>query len=546
MRGTYLLVNSHRAALDSIHLHTAAGVATEDVRFNRTAVQVLSDKEYSFYTYVLEEPLQPGDSLQLSFRVESSGQGFSNSGTNASLVTNGTYFRNYYLLPAIGYQTVFELKDATERKAFGLSPRPQLPSLYDVNARKELFWDQETHIEAVVGTEEDQRAVAPGKLEQAWKKGGRAYYRYATSVPLRNEWALFSARYALYEEKWQDVEIEIIHHPQHTAHLERTARSIQASLDYFSKAFGPYPYNHISFVEHPSPGSGLHASAGNISYLEGFSYFNPEADERNLDFVYAVVAHEIAHQWWGNQLQYAHVEGAGLLSESLAWYSAFGVVEETFGKEHLQRLLSVLRTAYQTPRTRADVPLLRAHNEYHNYRKGPFALYALSQYIGREQVNTALRELLEKHSAKTTDLPTSLDLYGELHQVTPDTLHYLLHDLFEANTFWELQAQQVRVRPTKEDKWEVSVELGARKVVVDSAGAETLFPPDDWIEIGVYAPDAEGETQGGLIYLQKHHISSKSQIITVTVPQKPAKAGIDPRHLLIDWEINDNTKEAEE
>ena len=544
MRGTYLLVNSHPAALDSIHIHTAAGVATEAVRFDRTANTVLSDEEFGFYTYVLEKPLQPGDSLRLSFRVQSSLQGFSNSGANASVVANGTYFRNYKWLPAVGYQAVLELKSTAERKAFGLSVRPEMPSLYDVNARQELFWDQETHFEAVVGTEENQRAVAPGKLQQTWKKEDRAYFRYATSAPLRNEWALFSAQYAVHEEKWQDVEIQIIHHPEHTAHLERTARSIAASLEYFSKQFGPYPYNHISFVEHPAPGSGLHASASNISYLEGFSYFHPEADERNLDFPYAVVAHEIAHQWWGNQLQYAHVEGAGLLSESLAWYSAFGVVEEAFGQEHLQRLLAVLQTAYETPRTRADVPLLRAHNSYHNYRKGPFALYALSQYIGREQVNGALRHLLQKHSAKTKDLPTSLDLYQELQAVTPDSLHYLLHDFFEANTFWELEAEQVTARHTKADKWEVILAVQARKVVVDSMGAETLIPLDDWIEIGVYAPAAEGGKAGQLLYLQKHRISSNSQLITVTVPQKPAKAGIDPRHLLIDWKMSDNTEEV--
>jgi aminopeptidase N len=237
-----------------------------------------------------------------------------------------------------------------------------------------------------------------------------------------------------------------------------------------------------------------------------------------------VAAHEVAHQWWGNQLQYAHVEGAGLLSESLAWYSAFGVVEETFGQEHLQQLLAVMQTAYETPRTRADVPLLRARNEYHNYRKGPFALYALSQYTGREGVNTALRHLLRKHRAKTTALPTSLDLYQELQGVTPDSLHYLLHDLFEANTFWELEAEQVTARHTKADKWEVTLEVQARKVVVDSMGVETLIPLDDWIEIGVYAPAGEGGKPGRLLYLQKHRIRSDRQLITVTVPQKPARA----------------------
>jgi ABC-2 type transport system permease protein len=39
--------------------------------------------------------------------------------------------------------------------------------------------------------------------------------------------------------------------------------------------------------------------------------------------------------------------------------------------------------------------------------------------------------------------------------------------------------------------------------------------------------------------VQKHRISSGKQTITVTVPQKPARGGIDPYNLL-DWEEGDN------
>ncbi len=58
---------------------------------------------------------------------------------------------------------------------------------------------------------------------------------------------------------------------------------------------------------------------------------------------------------------------------------------------------------------------------------------------------------------------------------------------------------------------------------------------DDWVEVGVFE---EGEP-----YLQKHRIRSAKQTITVTVPQKPARAGIDPRYLLDDLgETDDNIK----
>ncbi|MBT1712602.1 hypothetical protein KK062_30485, partial [Fulvivirgaceae bacterium PWU5] len=85
------------------------------------------------------------------------------------------------------------------------------------------------------------------------------------------------------------------------------------------------------------------------------------------------------------------VEGAGLLVESFATYSAMQVVEDTLGYEHLLKYLSQMREEYEVPRSKAAPPLLRANNSFINYRKGPFALFALRNYIGKDSVNNAMR-----------------------------------------------------------------------------------------------------------------------------------------------------------
>ena len=90
--------------------------------------------------------------------------------------------------------------------------------------------------------------------------------------------------------------------------------------------------------------------------------------------------------------------------------------------------------------------------------------------------------------------------------------------------------------------WKVTVDVRARKVVVDTAGVETELPMDDWVEVGVFAPAETGEASDTPLYLQKHRILSARQTITVTVPRKPARAGIDPDHLLIDLKMDDNIK----
>lgn len=547
--GTYQLVNRSTAEIDTIHVAPVAEVKTE-VSFDRAANEVLTDRDLGHYIFALQEPLLPGDTLQLNFQVHSASSGFSNSGTNVTVVPNGTFFRNYEVLPAVGYQAIRELDNPGDRKAQGLPSRPAIAPLENVEGRQKMFWDQFTTIDATVATSQEETAFVPGEAIATRREGDRRYFSYSTNAPVVNQYAFFSGKYAVKEDQWQDprsqktVDIQVVHHPTHTANLDRIMQSTKASLDYFSKEIGPYPYNSLRFIERAGTGAGLQATPINISYQEGFSYFNSEADKRNVDFTTAIVAHEVAHQWWGNQLLTSRVEGAGILSESLAWYTAMGVAEAEFGFDYQQRLLSILRQEYNTPQSRADVPLIRGNEWFHNYRKGPLALYALSRYIGRDKVNLALRNLLEKQDPQSSGLPTSLDLYKELQAVTPDSLKYLARDLFEVNTHWELKTEEATATKTATGNWQVSLEVKAWKLEVDSTGLETELPVNDWIEIGIFSPAKEGEETGKPLYTQMHHLTSITETITVNVSQKPDKAGIDPYFLLNDWIMHDNLKEV--
>jgi aminopeptidase N len=315
-------------------------------------------------------------------------------------------------------------------------------------------------------------------------------------------------------------------------------------LDYYTKHFGPYPYNIFRLVEHPGYGHGMHAEATTIDYQEGFSLLDP-TDKNAYDLPFYIVAHEAAHQWWGAaQLLPARVEGAFVMTETFAVFTGMQVLAEKYSNEHLQRYLTEIRKTYEVPRTKAAVPLLRASDQYQGYRKGPFALYALSKYISKEQVNSALKSLLAKHGSGKPPLPTTLNLYRELKAITPDTLQYLLHDLFEVNTYWDLKTDNVTAQQTKDGNWLVTLEVQARKDVTDEMGNETLVPMNDWIEIGVFTTPEKGKGLDKVLYRQKHRLRTGRQTITLTVPQRPTRAGIDPNNLLIDLKMNDNSKEV--
>jgi ABC-type transport system involved in multi-copper enzyme maturation permease subunit len=543
IRGSYRLVNPGAVPIDSVHLTANPQLAIGAIAFDRPARSVLADERLGYHVYALARPLLPGDSLRLSFDVRFAPRGFGNSGVPMSVTANGTRLP-LDQLPVVGYQRQREITSARERRANGLSPRPLvLPSLYDTAARYDVVASGHggNMLEMVVGTSADQIAVAPGALRGSWMEGGRRYFHYATSAPIGGEYSVYSARYAVREARWNDVAIRILHHPTHTATLDDMLRGVRASLDYFTGQFSPYGYRHLFLVEFGGNGVGMHADASQLSFTEGFTSWHADDDPRALDLPFAVVAHETAHQWWPGQLSPAMVEGAPFFSESLAWYSAMQVVRKHYGREQLRRLMASMRRPNPFPRVRRGVPLLRADDPWAMYRRGPFAMIALSEYVGETQVNGALRRLIEASRSRrgAAPLQTTLDLYRELRAVTPDSLRPLLRDLFEVNAVWEFDTRKAVAAPTAAGTWRVTLEVEARKESVDSAGVATPLPMDDLVEIGIFAPRPEGAIERTVLYRRKHRIRAGRQTIAVTVPQKPEYAGIDPYNLL-DWEEGDN------
>jgi aminopeptidase N len=270
--------------------------------------------------------------------------------------------------------------------------------------------------------------------------------------------------------------------------------------------------------------------------------------EGEVDQPFYGAAHEIAHTWWGGQVRGASVQGQGLLTESLANYSAMMVTEKTFGTEAARKVYDFQMERYLRGRASQshEVPLLEVEEQpYIAYRKGAIAMYTLRDFIGEERVNAALRRYLEKYRDSGPPYPTSLDLYAELRAATPDSLQYLLKDLFETVTLWGVRAERASVEPTGTGEYRVTLDVVAKKVRADSVGKETEVPMNDLVEVGIFAPgEGEGAKLGEPLYLKRHRIRSGEQTITVIVPREPARAGIDPYHELIDRKGDDNVVEV--
>lgn len=550
LRGSYGLVNATARPIDSVHVAFHPDVRPRSVAFGRPSRRVLEDRRLQYHVYVLQPALQPGDSLRMTFDTGFRARGFPNGDVPTEVVRNGAFFDRTWL-PVLGYQPNAELADAETRRKHGLPPRLAVPAADDPRGQQSRFNLRDAdlvHVDAVIGTDGDQVAITSGTLVREWRENGRRYFHYRTDAPLPFMSPFLSAEYAVREDRWRHVALRVFHHPTHDVNVGRMVASMKASLDYNSAQFGPYQFRELRVVEFPRYLSFARAYPHTIAFSEG-SAFLTRVEAGDVDRTFFVTAHETAHQWWGGQVRGANVRGSALLSETLAQYSAMMVMEKALGPEQVRRFYDYEMDRYLQGRrifSNREVPLLDVEDQsYLYYHKGAVAMYALREHIGEAAVNTALRRFLRKHRAGGPPFPTSHDLYGELRAATPDSLRPLLHDLFAEITLWDVRADSARVEPAGTVTFRVTLNVTASKLRADSIGNETPVAMNDLVEIGVFAPAAGGEARGAPLYLRRHRLRAGRQTITVTVPRRPAQAGIDPLNKLIQRESGDNVVDVQ-
>lgn len=555
-KGHFWMKNKHSQPIDSVHLMLSDEAEVKKMAFSGQAKLVLEDKPNGYYIYELAQPLQPGDSLQLQLDLLYETKGFRNSGSNTGIVYNGTFINSEYL-PKIGYQPGVELSQDDVRKEHGLEPKPRMADVADSVARRNTYISNEAdwiNFEATVSTSPEQIAIAPGYLQREWTEGNRRYFHYKMDAPILNFYSFLSASYAVKKDKWispagKEVAIEIYYHPGHDYNLGRMVKGVKKSLSYFTKNFSPYQHRQVRILEFPGYASFAQAFPNTIPFSEAIGFIADVDDDNpeDIDYPFYVTSHEVAHQWWAHQVIGGNVQGSVLMSETMSQYSALMVMKQEYGEEKMNKFLKYELNSYLLGRAterKKEMPLYRVENQgYIHYRKGSLVMYALANYIGEEKLNAALREYVRQVAFQEAPYTNSLEFMQYIRRATPDSLQYLVTDMFENITLYENKANETKYEKLKNGKYKVTLTVNAKKLYADSLGAETEAKMNDWVDIGVMArKKIDGHWQDKPLYMQKHRLQSGENTFEFIVDEKPEKAGIDPYNLLIDRNPSDNTK----
>lgn len=550
-----LVVNKTDAPIPELHFTLPPEMDSVHILIDGARL-TLDDDRLIYRIYQLNEPMLPGDTLSIEVVAKKETRGFENEVSFNGLTQNGTFINHNTFMPSFGYQSGYEISDKNKRKKLDLPARQRLPTLdeADTLARRNNYISQDADLVTVrttISTAPDQTAVAPGSLRRTWEANGRRYFEYALDHPSLHFYSFISARFEVTRERWNDIDIEVYHIPEHRYNVPNMMASMKKSMDYYTRNFGPYMHKQCRIIEFPRYASFAQAFPGTMPYSEAIGFITDlrKVTEDDIDFVFYVVAHEMGHQYWAHQLTGANMRGSEMLSETFAEYAALMVMEREYGRDKMKKFLSYGMNRYLRGRgseREAERPLQATENQgYIHYNKGSVAMYYLKEMIGEAQVNQALQSLLKAHAYQGSPYPTSLAAVRAFREVTPDSLQYLIDDLFEHITLFSNRTLEATSKKTG-DSWEVTLTTQSEKFRADSLGKETAIPLRDYIDVGVFGKNDRKNVLGKPLVLKRLQVTAAQNTFTFTVDEKPWQAGIDPYNFLVDRIPSDNVRKVVE
>jgi aminopeptidase N len=194
--------------------------------------------------------------------------------------------------------------------------------------------------------------------------------------------------------------------------------------------------------------------------------------------------------------------------------------------------------------TEREKPLLEvyANQGYIHYRKGSAVMYYLKEMIGEDRVNAALRSVIDSFAYQQPPYPNAHHLVDAFRAQTPDSLQYLITDMFETITLFDNRVQDPTYRELDNGKYEVNFTAYATKFRADSLGTETEIPIRDYIDVAVFAEPEEDEERGRVLHQERLLIQNKETPVKIVVDERPYEAGFDPNYYLIDRMPDDNVQ----
>lgn len=506
------------------------------------------DARYQTYFYQLNKPMMPGEQRTLNFEFSVTHNAFAELDGEHYVTKGGAYIELEDIMPQFGYVENYVIDDEEERQKRGLP----LVKLSAPTAQTKLVSDNWVNFETVVSTIKEQKVVTVGRLQKNWLKDGRNYFHYKSDNKVRRQLAYTSAEFDHITEVHNGVELTIYHSPEHNKDTELMFDALKQTMDYFAANYHPYHSNQFSVVELPyfsSAKSFGSAQPGMYVGVENrfFNLDNSDVISGEYNPLLSGVSHEFAHQYWGYYIEPNYIGGYALLTEVLSEYTELVMARQLYGEYAVNIDVNQSIDRYLRGRpysTNIEKPLYSIGMEPHvYYDKGKQTMHALLDLLGEENINKALKSLLENHGYPKK--PTSLDLLNEFYKVANDSQIVMINELFKRVVFHEFTIHNAKSVQLANGDYETTIDVSTLKLVLNQQNnKEEKETINDSIDIAFYSgfPAVDNEN---MTLIKKVKFNQDRTKVVIASKEKPNYVKIDPNRLRIDRSLVNNVLEVE-
>ena len=338
--------------------------------------------------------------------------------------------------------------------------------------------------------------LASGRVVESGRDGRFRRQRRLLEVP-SIAFSFVMGRFEIEHAQAGHVQLEVAfnrsgRHPLKEGVRREMIRTIRSSLLYFEEAFGPYPLDYLTVVTLPRRYS--QSFLGFITLADTILPPNVPPGGADMNwFRTTTVAHEVAHQWWGNLIGWSSYRDQWL-SEAMANYSAmqFWADTEEGGAAFLAEMSGGWRKSLiqTTPIGRTVESLgpiilgVRLNSTIANdgyraivYRKGAVVLAMLARVVGPRPFREMMRSLAEAASnrvvstdafLKSIEHMSGLDLQGFARRYIYGTgipeVYYDYEIVGDADNGWKIEGEarvvvnveyEQSVRTFGDEHWDV-------------------------------------------------------------------------------------------
>jgi Peptidase family M1 domain len=415
--------------------------------------------------------------------------------------------------PEIVHSESAETKEVTDST-------PILPPTY-LYSKQSKWYPELTEasfspIESKIRVPSDYVVVSNGNLEGVDSVESSKVYRYKCTSPIPY-FSLFVGGLNAYLTYDSIVPIRVYYFSIDKDTAMEYAKSADEILKLYTQWFGPYPFANLTLVLRPALEPGGHAPATIAIINRVYSYYHLRFRKDPLDFSdfpTFFLAHEIAHQWWGQSVGWRTYRDQWL-SEGFAQFAAAQYIRARYGEQAWQEVVQRFANWIEDKKDAGPLILGTRLGHITNdsqayssivYNKGAYIVNMLKDWLGDEKFYDCLKEYSKKYSGQEAGI-------SEFQEVAQGYSQDNLDPFFKQWLY----------------RWTIPDVRYTQHVLNDPPKLNVTFQqqPGNFYLLKV---PVEAHGKGGELFRTQAFVDQPSKEISLDLPFVPDSILIDPKH----------------